>query len=198
MVRTRRKSTHSKKRATDAASALLRIELRGIDPLIWRRIRVPANFTLQKVHRVIQAAFSWQDCHRHQFEVGPLRIGLPEANEDDDAMQDERKWTLTEVLSMNVSEFRYVYDFGDCWEHRVIVEPETRTEAGARFAPLCLAGEHAAPPEEVGGARGYKLLRHILANPEHDRFEEMLEWIGGIWDAKGFDLNQVNRALRGA
>ncbi len=147
---------------------------------------------------MIQAAFSWQDSHRHQFEVGLLRIGLRAANEDDDAMQDERKWRLAEVLSMGVSEFRYVYDFGDCWEHRVIVEPESRTEAGAQFAPLCLAGEHAAPPEGAGGASGYQLLRKILADPRHARYDEMLEWVGGIWDAKGFDLNQINRALRGA
>src|SRR5688572_12269521 len=197
MARKRSKPTPRKKKSTDTASALLRIELRSIEPLIWRRIRVPANFTLQKLHRVIQAAFSWQDSHRHQFEVGLLRIGLRAANEDDDAMQDERKWRLAEVLSMGVSEFRYVYDFGDCWEHRVIVEPESRTEAGAQFAPLCLAGEHAAPPEGAGGVPGYKLLRQILANPRHARYEEMLEWVGGIWDAKGFDLNQINRALRG-
>jgi hypothetical protein len=88
-----------------------------------------------------------------------------------------------------------VYDFGDWWEHRIVVEPEARTDAGARFAPLCLAGENAAPPEDAGGPPGYERLLQVLADPQHERYEEMLQWVGGIWDPKGFDLNQVNRAL---
>jgi hypothetical protein len=177
-------------------TVLLRIELQGIEPLIWRRVRVPERWPLRRLHGCIQKVFGWEDCHLHDFRIGDLRIGMPEIDDSEEALQDDREWTLAEVLKTGAQEFVYVYDFGDHWEHRLIVEPESRTEAGAGFAPICLAGENAAPPEDVGGPPGYAEFLEALADPRHEQHEEMLEWVGGVFDPRAFDLNRINRDLR--
>jgi hypothetical protein len=156
-------------------TVLLRIELQGIEPLIWRRVRVPQRWTLRRLHGCIQKVFGWEDCHLHDFRIGDLRIGMPEIDDSEAGLQDDREWTLAEVLKTVAQEFVYVHDFGDHWEHRLIVEPESRTEAGAGFAPICLAGENAAPPEDVGGPPGYAEFLEALADPRHEQHEEMLE-----------------------
>jgi len=181
---------------TPPPTVLLRIELLNIEPLIWRRVRVPAKWKLRKVHDLIQRVFGWQDCHLHEFRVGEVHIGMPEADDLQEGLQDDREWTLAEVLKSGAREFQYVYDFGDWWEHRVIVEPESRTDVGASAAPVCLAGENAAPPEDVCGPPGYEMFLEAIADPAHEEHEQMLEWVGGVWDPKAFDLNRVNRELR--
>jgi hypothetical protein len=183
-------------KSVSRSTVLLRIELLNMEPLIWRRVRVPAKWTLRRLHGVLQKVFGWEDRHLHEFQLGDLRIGMPELDESEAGLQDDREWTLAEVLRTGAQEFLYVYDFGDEWEHRLIVEPAARTEAGAQLAPMCLAGENAAPPEDVGGPPGYELFLEALGNPQHEQHEEMLEWIGGIWDPRAFDINRVNRSLR--
>ncbi len=177
-------------------SVLLRVELCGVSPLVWRRLRIPARWTLRQVHEAIQVAFGWEDRHLHEFEVGGLRVGMPDADEESSDLHDDTEWTLREVLATATKEFLYVYDFGDQWEHRIVVEPESRTGAGRLLVPLCLAGENAAPPEDVGGPPGYAEFVAALADPEDERHEEFLTWLGGVFDAEGFDLNHVNRELR--
>ena len=178
------------------STILLRIELLNIEPLIWRRVRVPTKWTLRRLHGLIQKVFGWEDRHLHDFRIGDVRIGMPELDDSQEGLQDDREWTLAEALQAGARELLYVYDFGDWWEHRLIVEPESRARAGARAAPVCLAGENAAPPEDIGGPPGYELLLEALGDPRHEQHEEMLEWVGGVWDPKAFDLNRVNRELR--
>lgn len=151
---------------------------------------------LDNAASAIQVAFAWEDRHLHEFQIGSLRLGMPDADEESRGLQDDTEWTLREVLKTATKEFLYVYDFGDQWEHRIAVEPESRTGAGKLLAPLCLVGENAAPPEDVGGPPGYAEFVAALADPEHERHEEFLAWVGGEFDAEGFDLNRVNRELR--
>lgn len=173
------------------SSVLLRIELLGIEPLIWRRVRVPVRWTLKRLHGLIQSAFGWENRHLHDFRIGDVSIGMPDIDDDRPGLQDESEWTIAEVQKSGTTEFLYVYDFGDWWQHRIVIESEQRTGAGARFAPICLAGENAAPPEDVGGLPGYEEFRAALADPNHERHEELVNWIGGVFDPKAFDLNRA-------
>jgi len=177
--------------------AILRIELLGIEPLVWRRVRVPAAMTLRDLHGVLQTVMGWQDCHLHEFRVGEVLIGVTDRPELDvpETMEDEKEWTVAQVLATGVSEFEYVYDFGDHWAHRVILEPATRSRVPGTAA-LCLAGEGACPPEDVGGPPGYVQFLEALADASHSKHKTYVDWVGGIWDVKGFDLNRVNRELR--
>jgi pRiA4b ORF-3-like protein len=180
---------------TRRADVVLRVELLGIEPLIWRRLRVDQSVTFQALHEVLQRVMGWQDSHLHEFHADELAIGMMDVDEPRKGLQDENAWSLGQLLETGVSEFEYLYDFGDDWLHRVIVEPTSRGKAGGS-GPLCLAGENACPPEDVGGPPGYALFLQALADPKHENHKQYVEWIGGIWDPKGFDLNRINRDLR--
>ena len=179
------------------SAVILRVELLGIEPLVWRRVRVPAAMPLRDLHGVLQTVMGWQDCHLHEFRVGDALVGIVDRPELDtpEHMEDERKWTVAKVVASGASEFEYVYDFGDHWVHRVIVEPATRSHIPGT-ASLCLAGEGACPPEDVGGAPGYAQFLEALADASHSEHETYVDWVGGVWDVKGIDLNRVNRELR--
>ena len=91
--------------------------------------------------------------------------------------------------------FRYWYDFGDDWFHALKVERVADPESGVIY-PCCLEGARACPPEDCGGPWGYQNFLDAVANPKHPEHEEMLEWIGGEWDAEAFDVDAVNKAIR--
>ncbi len=182
----------AKSRRTDV---VLRLELLGIEPLIWRRIRVAPAVTFKRLHDILQLVMGWQDSHLHEFRAGELAIGMRDADDSPEDLQDENAWSLGKLLQTGVAEFDYLYDFGDDWEHRIIVEPATRGGAEGP-SPLCLAGENACPPEDVGGPHGYAEFLHALADARDENHEQYLRWIGGVWDPRGFDLNRINRDLR--
>jgi hypothetical protein len=159
-------------------------------------MRVMRNLKLKRLHEILQIVLGWQNSHLHEFRADNFVIGMKEVAELDEreSLQDEREWSLKELLDAGVTEFEYLYDFGDGWTHRVIVEPATRGgELGP--SPLCLAGENACPPEDVGGPHRYVQFLSAIADPLHEEHEDLLRWIGGVWDPKGFDLNRVNRDL---
>ena len=173
----------------------LHVELENIKPLIWRRILVPGSIKLPKLHNLLQRVMGWSDSHLHSFEFGKKSFCPAHEDMEDLNLLDEQKFTLRRVLGESVREFVYGYDFGDCWRHRIKVKPvpQPNTEW---FYPLCIAGERAAPPDDVGGVMGYLEFLSAIQDPKHDEHESMLTWIGGAFDPERFDLNAINRALR--
>jgi hypothetical protein len=164
-------------------------------PPVWRRLLVPADIRLDRLHGVIQAAMGWKDCHMHAFSDGSCEYGLadPELGH-----RDERKVTLGRLLEREGERIRYTYDFGDDWEHEIVLERVLAAGPGVRY-PVCVAGKGACPPEDCGGAWGYEDLREVLADPAHEQHEEMLDWLGlqaaAEFDPARFDMEEVNRAL---
>lgn len=108
--------------ATGGRPFQLKVTLRETKPPIWRRILVDGSDTLDRVHEVIQAAFGWWGYHLHEFEVGRARYGVPDPDDDwGEPTRDERR-TLLDAIADEGTSFRYMYDFGDGWDHRVVVE----------------------------------------------------------------------------
>lgn len=179
----------------------IKVTLKGAKPPIWRRIQVRSGATLGELHEVIQAAMGWANSHLHHFIVGKtpnLRfIGAPGPYEDDDMLDEENEGqvVISQVLSTTKTKIVYEYDFGDSWEHEVVLEESMDAEAGADY-PRCIAGENACPPEDVGGVWGYVNFLQVINNPEHNQREEFLEWVGGTFDSEEFDLDAVNKLLR--
>jgi hypothetical protein len=171
----------------------LRITLLDVaDPAVWRRVLVPAAYSLDRVHRVIQAAMGWQNYHMHVFRVGELSYGP-----DPEGMLghlEEAKVRLADVAAVG-KRIDYQYDFGDSWEHEVLVEARTEAEAEEIY-PACIAGEGACPPEDAGGYPGYQQLKEILADPSNEEYEEMRAWADsrahGEFDPASFDLAQAS------
>jgi Plasmid pRiA4b ORF-3-like protein len=171
----------------------LKITLRDIKPPVWRRVQVQ-DCSLAKLHGIIQTCMGWSNSHLHAFEIGGEQYGEP----DPDGMmetQDERKVKLRQVVAQGYKKFSYTYDFGDNWDHTIQVEKVLDAEPGARY-PRCIAGQRACPPEDCGGPWGYGDLLDAIQNPDHERHEELLEWVGGEFDPEKFDIEEVNEDLR--
>jgi hypothetical protein len=177
-----------------ARAYTLKIQLEEIRPAIWRRVVVPGNLNFERLHGVIQDAMGWEWCHLHEFEVGDLRIGPdPDDGRFGSApVADERQYTL-ERLFDSKGRFRYEYDFGDSWWHDISVEEVT--EVAGTFAPRCIAGARACPPEDCGGVGGYLRIVRVLANPRHREYEETREWVGEDWTPQAFDVDAADRKV---
>jgi Plasmid pRiA4b ORF-3-like protein len=170
----------------------LKITLKDIRPPIWRRVLVP-DCSLAGLHEVIQAAMGWENSHLYDFEVGGERYTDPRGLADLD-MEDASRARLSQVARKEKAKFRYTYDFGDNWQHEVLVEKFLLPEEGQEY-PVCVAGKRACPPEDVGGPWGYMEFAEAIRDPEHERHEEFLEW-RGEFDPEEFDLDAVNEKLR--
>ncbi len=193
------------KRSTRATKSLggrpvtfvLKVTLREVRPPIWRRVRVAGDLTLRELHHVLQIALGWTDSHLHEFEIRGKRYGMPDPHEDfGEPPLEEQDYSLQGLLRKG-NRFGYLYDFGDGWQHDVVIEREEAPEQRASKAE-CLAGARAAPPEDCGGVHGYADLLEALADPAHERHAELREWVGPYFAPEEFDLVIVNRELRGA
>jgi Plasmid pRiA4b ORF-3-like protein len=173
----------------------LHIELEDIEPLIWRRILVPATITLPKLHDLLQLVMGWTNSHLHSFEIGERAFSAAGADLEELQMLNEKKYTLEDVLGDSIREFVYEYDFGDGWRHQIKVRSVAKPNSDW-FYPLCVAGARAAPPDDVGGPGGYEEFLRAINDPKHEEHDSMLVWVGGAFDPEGFDLNEINRTLR--
>ena len=176
-----------------------KITLRGIRPPIWRRIQVPANYTFWDLHVAIQDAMGWFDSHLHAFEVVNPKtgfveeIGIPDEDFDWGDRRTIAGWKrkISRYFNEENAKARYVYDFGDDWVHTVTLEKILPSDKDARY-PQCIAGKRACPPEDCGGIWGYEELLEIISNPEHEQYEEMIEWLGDEdFDPDYFDRTEV-------
>lgn len=176
---------------------LLRITLDEIIPRIWRSLLVPGSISLSKLHTVFQVVMGWTDSHLHQFHVGGVTYKLPDPDfgfEKDE--RSERGKRLSQIAPAVRTRFGYDYDFGDNWQHDVLIEKIVAADPD-RVYPVCLAGERACPPEDCGGVGGYGELLKILKNPRHPEYSEIRQWAGADYDPEAFDLTAINLALSG-
>jgi hypothetical protein len=183
---------------TRAASKIyeLYVELEDIEPLIWRRLLVPATITLPKLHDLLQLAMGWTNSHLHSLTFGKKTFGVAGVDDFGELnMLDEGKQTLEAALGEGIRQFHYEYDFGDSWRCRIAAKPVARSILGWPY-PLCTGGARAAPPDDVGGPPRYEEFLAAIKDPKHEEHESMLVWIGGAFDPEGFDLNAINRTLR--
>ena len=175
-----------------------KITLLESKPLIWRRIQVK-NCSLDKLHEHIQTTMGWTNSHLHQFEIDGERYGDPELLDDgfeDFECVDSTVTKISKIVPKNGKRFQflYEYDFGDGWEHEVLFEGCLKAEKGGRY-PVCIEGERACPPEDVGGIRGYAEFLEALANPNHEQHDDFLEW-AGEFDPEKFDAGETTKAMR--
>ncbi len=174
----------------------IKITLDHTHPPIWRRILAPANTTLLKLHDILQIVMGWEDYHLHMFTINGTIYSNP-ANDEYGQMdtEDEGSYKLSQVITQKGQKFKYEYDFGDSWHHTLLVEKILPSQAGVHY-PLCLAGKHACPPEDVGGVWGYMNFLEAIRDPSHPDHETYLEWAGEDFDPELFHLEEINTNLR--
>jgi hypothetical protein len=172
---------------------LLYVHLRDIQPMIWRRLMVPGSLTLTKLHFVLQGAFDWEGYHLHGFQIDGLHYGPAEDDYDDDEL-DEDKWRLIQLLNVD-DHFTYNYDFGDNWIHDIHVEGAENASLTLKKA-VCLDGERARPPEDVGGASGFGHFLEVMNSPSHEEYDGLLQWHGGEYRQDHFSLYDTNARVQ--
>src|SRR5271155_865849 len=153
----------------------LRVQLNHLNPVIWRRILVPGAVRLPKFSQMLLASMGWTNSHLHQFRVGQKLYGMHIEDWPDEEI-DEAGVTVLQALREE-RRFTYDYDFGDGWEHEVVIEELTWSYFGLKFA-VCIDGQNACPPEDVGGTGGYEEFLEAIADPNHEEHERYLEWVG--------------------
>jgi hypothetical protein len=178
---------------------LLEIKLLNIEPAIWRSFVVPSDITLDRLHDVIQIVMGWQDYHLHQFTIGKkLYTEHPESKEDG---IEGGLYRLGKLIRQKGRTFGYVYDFGDWWEHEIILKDSRYFNPESRALLECLEGARACPPEDVGGVSGYQEFCNAVNDSSHEEHEDYtawfagLPWYGGVFDSERFEIEQVNLEL---
>ncbi len=187
------------KRQLSAANEVyqLKIILREVRPPIWRRVLVTDATTLHQLHWIVQTAMGWMNSHLHQFIVDEEYYSQKDFELDDwgHEVKNENRVRLAVLALAPKRKFTYEYDFGDGWEHEILVEKVLAPEAGARY-PQCVAGRRACPPEDCGGVWGYERFLEVIKDEDDPEHEEMLEWAGGSFDPEAFNLEEVNQELK--
>lgn len=174
--------------ARDSKTYRLKVTLRGSRPSIWRRVEVDAEVTLAQLHDILQIVMGWTNSHLHQFRCGSTYYGPPDSEME---CENERRVRLHAVLRRPKDRMIYEYDFGDGWEHDLLLE--TIGEAGVEKAPVrVLAGKGACPPEDVGGIGGYYRFLEAIQDPKDPEHAEMREW-GGDFDPDAFEIDAINK-----
>jgi len=177
-----------------------KITLLRTNPPIWRRIP-SRNSTLDKLHEGIQTAMGWKNCHLHQFKINGERHGDPElidhGHEEHFECVDSTQTQISDVVPKSGERFQfdYEYDFGDSWHHEILFEGCLQSTRGVSY-PICIEGERACPPEDVGGIGGYYRFLKAIADPKHKQHEELLEWVGGRFEPEKFDAEKATKKMR--
>ncbi|MCA1680804.1 MAG: plasmid pRiA4b ORF-3 family protein [Actinobacteria bacterium] len=177
------------RRATRSTIAIVQIKIKllGVSkPPVWRRLQLRADTRLDHLHDIIVAAFGWQGYHMHVFTSGPEEFGVPDPEL---GHADERQISLGELIGAIGDRLRYTYDFGDDWEHEIVLEDLLDADPDTHY-PLLAAAKGACPPEDCGGPWGYAELKDILADPSHEQHQQMLDWLG-LDTPSAFDPNAI-------
>ncbi len=179
---------------------VLEIALPYLKPRIWRTFVVPGGIKLSRLHDVIQVVMGWTNSHLHSFHFGDGEYGVPDDTYvydpalDGPEIRAEHLYSLCTLIKAKGDAFNYTYDFGDSWEHTIVVKAIRPSDEPLKAA-ICTGGARACPPEDCGSYPGYEELLKVLRNPKHPEHESMRDWAGD-YDPARFILAEVNRQLK--
>ncbi|NEP17691.1 MAG: plasmid pRiA4b ORF-3 family protein [Leptolyngbya sp. SIO4C1] len=170
---------------SDSKIYQLKVAIIDSEPLIWRRVLVPAELTLEELHRVLQVAMGWQNIATYHYRVGKRRSDMEPAL---------LKMPLNEVVRDDLTTFSYLYDPRDGWLHSIHLEMVLPADPNGVY-PHCVTGEKACPPEGCGGIWGYDELLELLEDPHNPESAARLEELAPEFEPGAFDVDLVNMQL---
>ncbi|NIJ43550.1 hypothetical protein FHS78_003865 [Parvibaculum indicum] len=159
----------------------IKVTLEHIEPPVTRTLQVPVAIRLDRLHLTLQAAMGWTNSHLYMFEAGGATWGLPDPDFGGEDLP-ANKTTLAQLIEdTGARTIRYIYDFGDSWEHSLSVGKVTDAVPGDLYPRLTdISGR--CPPEDVGGIPGYEEFLEAMADPEHPEHADLQEWYGATFD----------------
>ena len=178
----------------------IKITLKDSKPPIWRRVLISSETSLPKLHDIIQAAMGWYNSHLHAFEIHGEHYSAPSPYDphhlQELGMKSTNRVKLNKLITAEGEKLRYDYDFGDDWQHEILLEKILPADLKQKL-PMCIKGKRACPPEDVGGVWGYDDFIQAINDPNHPQHADYIEWIDGDFDPEAFDLDEVNKRLKG-
>lgn len=172
---------------------LLRLDVAGTTPRIWRRLLVRESMWLYALHDTLQVLFDWFDYQTHVFNIDDLRLGNP-VKHTDLIVEDDRDIALSDLDLENRGRLTYDYHFGPGWRVDIKIEKTVPLQKKQTY-PQCLAGERAGPPEDCGGLEAFHDMLDCLKDPKTDLAREWLSWLGPDYDPARCDPAKINQAL---
>jgi hypothetical protein len=173
---------------------LLKITLMHIKPPIYRMVLVSSDTKLSKLHSIIQLVMGWHGSHLHQF-IQNKRFYGPKSDDLWDDCEDYTKLKVSHLLEHPKEKMVYEYDFGDSWNHEILLEKVLPYDAALQV-PTCVDGKRACPPEDCGGPWGYANLLETLKNPDSPEARELFEWGADGYDPEYFEMKEANEFLQ--
>ena len=157
----------------------IKVTLLGTRPPIWRRFLVEGDITLRQLHSTLQIVMGWTNSHLHQF--------LFQKRKQADGTK------LGDLIGSPGSKLQYEYDFGDGWQHELLLEEILNGDES--FQRTCVAGARRCPPEDCGGPYRFRELLDALNDASHPEHDSVCEWLENGFDAELFSVDEVNRRL---
>lgn len=188
------KKSTKKTVATSGPSYLLKITLLDTDPAVWRQFIVPADTTLDRLHKIIQPIMGWDHGHGHAFQIGNQFFMPDEFCENGESPESQQ--VLSNVAPKKGSKLRYIYDFGDSWDHEIVVEDTNYSNPDWPYPVCCINGAMACPPEDCGGIPGYYNLCEAMKYKNHPEHDELVHWLGYVFIPYFWDMEDVNTAFK--
>lgn len=179
---------------TASTIARLKITLDHVKPAVQRRVEVPLTIRLDRLHLVFQAALGWTNSHLYEIRARDVGWGRVDPDWDDGPLDAAKSRLIDVIEDTGAKTLKYLYDFGDGWEHTVKIERIADAVPGLSY-PILIDATGRCPPEDVGGPPGYSDLLEILADPRHERYTEMMEWIGGTFDPRSMKIEDHAKAV---
>lgn len=148
---------------------------------------------LVDLHRIIQTTMGWTNSHLHQFKDGnycyaPKEFELEET-------KNSRTIKLNKILKKEKQGILYEYDFGDGWEHEILLEKIIEDDEKNQI-PRCIDGKRNCPPDDCGGIWGYEDLLKTISDKNNKEYEEIMTWLGGKFDPEYFNMTGINKSLK--
>jgi hypothetical protein len=164
---------------------VLKVTLRDVKPQVWRRIAVYSDTWLSDFARMLEISMGWKGTHLHLFDARDILFGIPD--DDMDHVVDERAACVGHLLPMPKARLTWTYDFGDGWEHDIVVE-DIMGAAPILSYPICIGGKRACPPEDCGGPGGYQEILKILGDPTDPKYSEVMQWLPTDFHPSRFNI----------
>lgn len=172
------------------------VSLKDIKPTIWRRFQIDGAATFEQFHKTLQIVMGWEDYHLYAFIVGDKSISIPDPDFPRQTQElNVKKERLDKHLYLVGQKAEYLYDFGDGWEHDLILE-KILPEAEGQTYPICVDGERRCPPEDSGGVPGYDHILEVWKDSHHPEHEDIVSWLMPGFNPEHFTLGHVNSNLR--
>ncbi len=179
----------------------LKCKLLHTKPSVFRTFLIDSDMNFYELHHVLQIAMGWYNCHLFNFKYHDYYLELPNVDDDEYDIPgsfqkiDPRKIILSEFFISPKTIINYTYDFGDDWEHEILLQKIIEPGRSSAPLPFCMKGKYACPPEDCGGIPGYYNLINIMKNPKHREYKSYAEWLGEPFDMEEFDIDFVNDGL---